>query len=393
MIRRKHQVALALTAVLAAAAACQNQERGGPAAGQQAPSAGKGFTLVASGTVMPHATVADRAYVDASGDKKGNGGDNKGKGKGGSGGYDFGPMLAAVEPVVSAADIALCGLDPVTGDDTEPAAASLPQLARALAATGYDSCATAAADALVDPSGVPRTLKALDAAGLRHAGTARTRAEAGRTPLLQAGPAKVAHLSYTYDLGLRAGHSPGWTVAALNEQRVIAGARAARKAGADVVVLSLDWGDGWRDAPNDTVTALAKRLTASRTGGRPDVDLILGADGHLPQAYGKVNGTWVVYGTGDQIGPGTTGAQGAQDWRGGESTTARFTFVPPAKKGGRWEVSRAEFLPQFYDQYSGRLLEVNRAIAQGADLAGVRDRIKDAALGGGGAEAGLTMAP
>ncbi|MEU9400778.1 CapA family protein [Streptomyces sp. NPDC048242] len=390
MIRRKHQVALALTAVLAAAAACQNQERGAPAAGQQAPSAGKGFTLVASGSIVPHATVADRAGFDASGN---NNGDNGNSGNSNGGGYDFGPMLAAVEPAVSDADLALCRLDPVPGDDTDPAAASLPQLARALAATGYDSCATAAADALVDPSGVPRTLNALDAAGLRHAGTARTQAEAGTTPLLQAGPAKVAQLSYTYDPGQRAGDSPEWTVAALNEQRVIAGARAARKAGADVVVLSLDWGDGWQDGPNDAVTALAKRLTASKTGGRPDVDLILGSDGHLPQAYGKVNGTWVVYGGGDQIGPGTTGAQGVRDWRGGESTTARFTFVPPAKRGGRWEVSRAEFLPQFYDQDSGRLQDVNAAIAHGADLAGVRDRIKDAALGGGGAKAGLTMAP
>ncbi|WP_018549325.1 CapA family protein [Streptomyces sp. LaPpAH-108] len=386
MIGRKHQVALALTAVLAAAAACQNQERAAPAAGPQTPVATRGFTLVASGSVVPHSTVAERAAFDASGTSNGDNSDN-------GGGYDFGPMLAAVEPAVSDADLALCRLDPVPGDDSDPAAASLPQLARALAATGYDSCATAAADALVDPSGVPRTLNALDGAGIRHAGTARTQAEAGQTPLLQAGPAKVAHLSYTYDPGQRAGDSPEWTVAALNEQRVIAGARAARKAGADVVVLSLDWGDGWQDAPNGAVTALAERLTAAKTGGRPDVDLILGADGHLPQAYGKVNGVWVVYGSGDQIGPGATGAQGAGDWRGGESTTARFTFAPPAKPGGRWEVRRAEFLPQFYDQDSGRLLDVSTALTQGADLTGVRDRIKDAALGGGGAKAGLTMAP
>ncbi|OSC45555.1 hypothetical protein B5181_43040, partial [Streptomyces sp. 4F] len=72
-------------------------------------------------------------------------------------------------------------------------------------------------------------------------------------------------------------------------------------AGADVVVVSLHWGTEWQDEPDQDQLTLARSLTAARTGDRPAVDLILGTHAHVPQAYEKVNGTWVVYGMGDQI--------------------------------------------------------------------------------------------
>jgi poly-gamma-glutamate synthesis protein (capsule biosynthesis protein) len=84
--------------------------------------------------------------------------------------------------------------------------------------------------------------------------------------------------------------------------------------------------------------------------------------------------------------------QGVQDPRGNESTLGRFTFVPPEKKGGRWEVTKAEFLPQVFDVDAGRVVDLNQAIAGGADLKGVRDRIRDVVLSRGAAEDGLRMA-
>jgi poly-gamma-glutamate synthesis protein (capsule biosynthesis protein) len=84
--------------------------------------------------------------------------------------------------------------------------------------------------------------------------------------------------------------------------------------------------------------------------------------------------------------------QGLQDSRGNESTLARFTFAPPAHKGDRWEVTKAEFVPQLYDIDAGRIVNINAALAQGADLGGVRDRIRDVVLSRGAAHDGLTMA-
>ncbi|KUO16075.1 CapA family protein [Streptomyces dysideae] len=380
MIARSRQVALVLTAVLAAGAACQAHEHESP--GRPAPSAdgARGFTLVASGDVLPHTSIIDRARFDAGGT-----------------GYDFRPMLAGVRPVVSRADLALCHMETVYGADGNytgyPAFKSPPEVAAGLAATGYDGCSTASNHSLDDgAAGILRTLDALDRAGVRHAGSARTEAEARAVTVLRAGAAQVAHLAYTYDTnGYPLPPGQPWAVNLIDGNRILADARAARQAGADVVVVSLHWGTEWQDAPDERQLTLARELTAARTGDRPDVDLILGTHAHVPQAYEKVNGTWVVYGMGDQIAGAMNNHQGAQDPRGNQSTLGRFTFTPPAKPGGRWAVTKAEFVPQLFDVDAGRVVNLNQVIAQGADLGAVRDRIRDVVLSRGAAQDGLVM--
>ncbi|MFJ9870647.1 CapA family protein [Streptomyces sp. NPDC101165] len=381
MTGRRKQVAVVLAALLAAAAACQNHERQEPAAtGRPAPSADRGFTLVASGDVLPHTSVIERARYDAGGD-----------------GYDFRPMLSGVEPVVSGADLALCHMGTVYGADGGysgyPVFKSPPQIAQGLAATGYDGCSTASEHALDDGAlGMRRTLDAMDRAGLRHAGTARTQDEARSVTMLRAGGVRVAHLSYTYGTDDRP-LPPGqpWAVDLIDRNRMIADARAARKAGADVVVVSVHWGTEWQDDPDRLQLALARQLTASTTNGRPDIDLILGTHAHVPQAYEKVNGTWVVYGLGDQIAGEMYNDKGVQDSRANDSTLGRFTFAPPARPGDRWQVTRAEFIPQMYDLDSGRVRDLNQAISDGAELEGVRDRIREVVLSRGAADDGLVM--
>jgi poly-gamma-glutamate synthesis protein (capsule biosynthesis protein) len=380
MIARRRQVALALTALLAGGAACQAHDRG--AAGHPAPAAAapRGFTLVASGDVLPHSSIIDRARFDAGGN-----------------GYDFRPMLAGIRSVVSRADLALCHMETVYGANGDytgyPTFKSPPEVAQGLAVTGYDGCSTASNHSLDDGAGgIRRTLDALDRAGVRHAGSARTEGEARTATVLRAGPAKVAHLAYTYDTnGLPLPQGQPWAVNLMDENKILADARAARKAGADVVVVSLHWGTEWQDAPDGQQTALARDLTAARTGGRPDVDLILGTHAHVPQAYEKVNGTWVVYGLGDQIAGEMSNHEGAQDPRGNQSTLGRFTFVPPARPGERWRVAKAEFVPQMFDVDAGRVVNLNQAIAQGADVQGVRDRIREVVLSRGAAKDGLVM--
>ncbi|KUN06429.1 hypothetical protein AQI96_33050 [Streptomyces canus] len=380
MIARRRQVALALTALLAGGAACQAHDHETPGRPAPVAAAPRGFTLVASGDVLPHSSIIDRARFD-----------------GGGKGYDFRPMLAGIRSVVSRADLALCHMETVYGANGDytgyPTFKSPPEVAQALAATGYDGCSTASNHSLDDGSGgIRRTLDALDRAGVRHAGSARTEAESRTVTVLRAGSAKVAHLAYTYDTnGFPLPKGQPWAVDLMDEKKILADARAARKAGADVVVVSLHWGTEWQDAPDEQQMALARDLTAARTAGRPDVDLILGTHAHVPQAYEKVNGTWVVYGMGDQIAGEMFNHEGAQDPRGNQSTLGRFTFAPPARPGERWRVAKAEFLPQMFDVDAGRVVNLNQAIARGADLEGVRDRIREVVLSRGAAEDGLAM--
>ncbi|NML50779.1 CapA family protein [Streptomyces sp. R302] len=340
-----------------------------------------GFTLVASGDVLPHDSIIRRAAEDA-----------------GGGGYDFRPMLAGAKGVVSRADLAICHMETVYGKDGGPytgypAFKSPPEIAAALKATGYDSCSTASNHTLDDgAAGLGRTLDALDAAGVKHAGSARTAAEAARPTLLKAGGATVAQLAYTYDTnGYPLPEGKPWAVNLLDESKVIADARAARAAGADVVVVSVHWGTEWQTEPDERQLSLARALTASAVGGRPDIDLVIGTHAHVPQAYEKVNGTWVIYGMGDQIAGDMINHQGAFDPRGNQSSVGRFTFAPPKRPGARWEVTKAEFVPQWFDTGRGRV--VNLGAADGSDPRhpGIRETIRQVVLGRGADKDGLTL--
>ncbi|MFB8049489.1 CapA family protein [Streptomyces rubiginosohelvolus] len=385
----------AIALLLAVATGCTGQQPTAPApsgppaargAGGQGADGPRPFTLLAAGDVLPHSSVIDQAAADA-----------------GGAGYDFAPMLAGVAPAVSGADLAFCHMETVYGKEGGPYTGypsfkSPPEIAAALRTTGFDSCSTASNHTLDDGAeGVRRTLDALDEAGVRHAGSARTAAEAARPTILPAGPgkgaAKVAHLAYTYgtnDIPLPAGRP--WTVNVTDERKIVEEARAARRAGADVVVLSAHWGTEWQDEPDAQQRELAERLTASTNRGRPDIDLVIGTHAHVPQAYEKVNGTWVVYGMGDQIAGAMINYEGAQDPRGNQSSMGRFTFVPPAKPGERWKVRKAEFVPQWYDTVTGRAVNLNASLDEGAEhLREVRDRIRTVVLGRGAGEDGLLM--
>lgn len=351
-----------------------------PSAAGGGAGAPRAFTLIASGDVLPHSSIISKANADAGGD-----------------GYDFEPMLAGVKPVVSKADLAICHMETVYGANGDytgyPSFKSPPQIARALKATGYDSCSTASNHTLDDgTAGVRRTLAALDKAGVKHAGSGRTAAE-GRSPAwLRAGGAKVAQLAYTYGTnGYPLPKGKPWTVNLMERDRIVADARAARKAGADVVVVSVHWGTEWQDAPDRRQLSLGKQLTSSRTAGRPDIDLILGTHAHVPQAYEKVNGTWVVYGMGDQIAGDMINHDGENDPRGNQGTLGRFTFGPPAEPGDRWAVKKAEFIPQWFNTDTGRVVNLNAALARGADVGDLRDRIRRVVLSRGAGKQGLLM--
>ncbi|WP_405677322.1 CapA family protein [Streptomyces sp. NBC_00868] len=394
--RTRQAVALLSALLLSAAAGCSAAggstparlaDSGGPAAASTAAGApaAKGFTLVASGDVLPHTSVIQRAANDAGGD-----------------GHDFKPMFSGVKSVVSGADLALCHMETIYGEEDGPfsgypAFVSPPSVADALKDTGYDGCSTASNHTLDDGAdGLRRTLDRFDKVGLKHAGSARTAAEAATVTTYTAGSAKVAHLAYTYDTnGYPLPQGQPWAVKLMEQDKIVADARAARKAGADVVLVSLHWGTEWQTDPDEKQLSLGKALTASQTGGRPDIDMILGTHAHIPQAYEKVNGTWIIYGMGDQVAGEMFNYSGARDMRGNYGSIGRFTFAPPAAAGQRWQVTKAQFVPQMMDLSIGRVVNLPAALAKDPDQSDyetARDEISEAVLGRGAAKDGLTMA-
>ncbi|MEU9299297.1 CapA family protein [Streptomyces sp. NPDC048269] len=309
----------------------------GPVEPGGAAPAGRPFTLVATGDIIPYPSIIQRSADDA---------DRAGE-------HDFRKILAGVKPLVSAADLAICHHEipygrpggPYTGYPTFKAP---HQLADALKDAGYDSCSTASNHTLDDGyDGLARTLEHLDRVGIPHVGSARSAEEAKAPALLSAGGAKVAQLDYTYGTnGIPLPEGKPWAVNLIDKDRIIADARAARASGANVVVLSVHWGTEWQTAPDEQQRELAQALTASRSAdGLADIDLIIGTHNHVPQPYEKINGTWVVFGMGDQVASFVP----ADKLRGNQSSVPRFTFAPAAAHTGRWEVVKAEFLTQYSD--------------------------------------------
>ncbi|MFB7465395.1 CapA family protein [Streptomyces sp. NPDC056224] len=350
--------------------------------------AGRPFTLVATGDIIPYPSIIQRSADDA---------DEAGE-------HDFRKILAGVKPLISAADLAICHHEipygrpggPYTG---YPVFKAPHQLADALKDAGYDSCSTASNHTLDDGyEGLARTLEHLDRVGIPHVGSARSAQEAKAPALLSAGGAKVAQLDYTYGTnGIPLPEGKPWAVNLIDRDRMIADARAARAGGANVVVLSVHWGTEWQTAPDEQQRELAQALTASRAAdGLADIDLIIGTHNHVPQPYEKINGTWVVFGMGDQVASFVP----ADKLRGNQSSVPRFTFAPAAAHTGRWEVVKAEFLTQYSDMgppfrvvcASCAALDGTLPSAKRSEYARIDQQVTEAVLSRGAGAQGLEHA-
>ena len=304
------------------------------------------FTLLASGDVLPHGSVVAqaRAYGSRTGRR-----------------FDFRPMFAAIAPVVSAADLAVCHLEtPLSpaGRDLSgyPTFNAPPQLAAAIRGAGYDACSVASNHAMDrGPAGVAGTLRVLDRAGLRHAGTARSPGEA-RPTLLRVRGVRVALASYSYGLnGFRAPPGRPWLVNLLDPGRILAATRAARRAGSQFTVVFLHWGQEYRSAPTPAQRRLARRLLAD-----PSVDLILGHHAHVVQPVQRIHGKWVAFGMGNSLSAQspTCCPAAAQD--------GLLVQVAVVERAGRLVVEEVRYVPTWVQHPGYRILPVATTLARGS---------------------------
>ena len=275
------------------------------------------LTILASGDILVHAPVAIAASTGGS--------------------YDFRPLLARIRPLVRGADLALChaetpiGAGPLSGYPIFNAPA---QLAAAIGWAGFDVCSTASNHS-VDrgAAGIASTLAALRRAGVRATGTARTRRESRRVLVLRAAGVRVAFLSYTYGTNGLPLPRP-WSVNLMTPARIVADARRARRAGADVVVANLHWGAEYVHAPTSDQRSVARAVL--RSG---QVDAIVGQHAHVVQPVGRVAGRPVVYGEGNLLSAQSIAycAAATQD--------GLIAILRVRVAAGRARVARVEYVP------------------------------------------------
>lgn len=281
--------------------------------------------------------------------------------------YDFGPMLAPMAPIVGGADLAICHLEvPLARDQAAisgyPSFGAPDELVDAIAGAGYDGCSTASNHSLDQGAdGIARTLGRFDELGLHHAGTARSAEEGAAITTYDVGGASVAHLSYAYGFnGYRLPAGQPFAANQIDVARIRDDARRAREAGAQLVIVSLHWGDEYQPQPSAFQRQVAADLLPS-----DDIDVLVGHHAHVVQPIEQVEGTYVVWGLGNQL------ANQRQVPR-----TDGLTVVLHAAKepGGRYRVAGIEAVPTYVEGGTFKVLPVVPTVAAGASGA-LRDEL------------------
>ncbi|MDS0139353.1 MULTISPECIES: CapA family protein [unclassified Amycolatopsis] len=324
----KHRVA-ALAGIAVLAAACSSPPQQGPAptpfpdstASSSAAAPDGSFSVVATGDVLIHPALTEQAEAD------------------GGGKIDYRPLLAGIKPLISGADLGICHLEtplapeggPYSG---YPSFSAPPEIADALKDIGYDTCSTSSNHTIDQGAeGVTRTLDKLDAIGVKHTGSARSAAEAAKPLILDVHGVKVAQVSYAFGFnGIKVPAGKPWLANQIDVDDVLAAARKAKQAGAQVVIASLHWGVEYQHDPTAEQRSQAKKILAS-----DDVDLIVGHHAHVVQPFEKIGGKWVAYGLGNSIARHSEPKGDTE-----EGAAARFRFV---RDGDRWKVDKAEYIP------------------------------------------------
>ncbi|HRE00499.1 MAG TPA: CapA family protein, partial [Ilumatobacteraceae bacterium] len=255
--------------------------------------------------------------------------------------YDFAALMAPIAPAVASADLAICHLELVTGRPGEPAAnagksqsmgyrlRSPHEVVVGMAQTGFDRCSTASNHSNdLGFGGIVTTLDGLDLVGISHTGTARSPQEAapGQQQVVVNG-VRVAHLSYTSYSNDGAPSQPWQLNMSISPQRVAGDVRAARDAGAEVVIVSLHTFKEMERAPIPADRRFVEQLTAM-----VPVDLIVQHGPHVIQPIEWVNGALVYWSIGNLLsGMGVAGRWRYDDMRtvDGLLATVRFTETSP----------------------------------------------------------------
>jgi poly-gamma-glutamate capsule biosynthesis protein CapA/YwtB (metallophosphatase superfamily) len=293
------------------------------------------FTVAASGDFLVHEPVAARALANGGGRR-----------------YAFGPMFGSIRPRIAGADLALCHIEtplvpgPVRG---YPSFRTPPALARAVRATGWDACSTASNHSLdAGQYGIDTTLRALDRAGIRHAGTARSQPEANRTTIIDVKGVKVALLSFTaVSNGQSVPHA--WSYNWASAGRIVSDARRARRRGAQAVIVNLHWGTEFSHSISPAQAALADRLTRS-----PAVTAIVGQHVHVVQPIRWVHGKPVVFGEGNLVSNQTAACCPP------ESQDGLIALIDFVARGDRVKAKRVRYVPVWVRHPDYRVLPASR---------------------------------
>lgn len=247
------------------------------------------FTVSASGDLLMHQPLLDRALANGGGRQ-----------------YDFSPFFTAIQPYIAKVDLGLCHVETPMGPgppSSYPIFNTPTGLAASIHRSGWDACDTASNHSVDQgQAGIDGTVKALHKRDVEHTGSFASRRANGRPTILNVHGVKIGFVAYTDATnGIPAPHP--WS---LNEyaaadpkagaKAIIKDARKAREAGAEAVIAQLHWGDENSQTPNSSQLAVARKLTGARV-----ITGIVGQGPHVVQPIERINGKFVVFSEGNLV--------------------------------------------------------------------------------------------
>lgn len=232
-------------------------------------------------------------------------------------GYDFTEQFKYIEPVLSSRDFAIGNLETVfAGESAKYSGKNMifnspDALGEAIKKAGFDILTTANNHSLDRGyKGLKRTLEVLDALGIMHAGTGRTKEEAEKILTFEKEGITFALLSYSYSTN-------GWPMPAdhpyalnmLEEAKIISDIKAAKELGVDFILVGTHWGLEYHLNENIHQERLAENLFYA------GADIILGTHPHVIQPFehrtmvdesGDEKDKFIIYSQGNFVSGQTT---------------------------------------------------------------------------------------
>jgi hypothetical protein len=331
------------------------------------------LTLSFSGDLLIHSPVWERAAALA-----------------GSRGYDFAPLFDELQPYVKDTDLAICHIEtPMTSapPTSYPIFNTPPDLAKGVAASGWDACDTASNHSLDQgQEGINQTGQALDRAGVEHTGSFPSARAQKSVTMLETPGVKIAFLAYTTDTnGIPAPNS--WSVNLASPDRILDAAAAARKAGADAVIVNTHWGGQivpeYQTSPSSGQVALAKKLLGSK-----DVTAVVGQGPHVVQPIERLKDKYVVFSEGNLV-----SNQGAEVGLPENSQDGYVALLDLRVDGHGSKVTDVRYVPTWVEHPEYTVLPVGDAIEKGEGDAASLKASYDRTVGVVGRRKGIKPVP
>ncbi len=225
--------------------------------------------LIAVGDIMMHSTQTRSGY-DA---KKQT--------------YNFDSFFAPVKSILSKGDWVTGNLEtPLAGEDAGgytgyPLFNAPAQLLDAAKKAGFNILTTANNHALDrGETGVIKTIANLSDRKIASTGTAKSKAAGDTTLIITKNKISLAILAYSYGTnGIPIPKGKDYLVSLIDEKQIVKDIAKARKKGADIIAISLHFGDEYQRQPNPQQKQLVENLL------KAGADIILGSHPHVVQPY------------------------------------------------------------------------------------------------------------